>query len=438
MMRKYRLYIVVLFIGGMLPVVPAGAQESMHLKQYREKVLLYDHDLKASEQKKEMYEAQVQAARADFKPKVSAGLDYAFTGNPMELSLDQIGVTFQGRYNRYGLGVDLSQPIYTGGSLKANLERERIRSSNATQEIRTIRNNSVYQADRYYWQAVACKEVVQIAQQYMKSVDRLSEVVRQRVELEYTDRNDLLMTQVKLNDAHYQLLEARNQAEVARLAMNAYAGVALSDTLQTDSEVLLPDSLALQQLVSATSWEKRPELAVAYGRIGEQKESGKIAQAQFKPQLYVGAQGNYSAPGYDFRSDMDPNYSISATFRMPLWEWGKHKQVRRASDHAVAAFQENYEKTVERLCLEVATARVNLEQAMGRMVLSESSLAHAAENEMVALDQYQEGRVSIVEVINAQIYHQQACLNFIQAKLDVQIARSDYERACGQHADGVG
>lgn len=438
MIRKYKLYIVVLFIGGMLPVVPAGAQESMHLKQYREKVLLYDHDLKASEQKKEMYEARVQAARADFKPKLSAGLDYTFTGNPMNLSLDQSGTAFQGRHNRYGLGLDLSQPIYTGGNLKANLERERIRSSNATHEIRTIRNYSVYQADRYYWQAVACKEVEQIAQQYMKSVGRLCEVVRQRVELEYTDRNDLLMTQVKLNDARYQLLEARNQAEVARLAMNAYAGVAFNDTLLMDSEVLIPDSLAMRQMFSGCRWEKRPELAVAYGRIGEQKESGKIALAQFKPQLYVGAQGSYSSPGYDFHSDLDPNYTISATFRMPLWEWGKRKQVRNASGHAVAAFQENYEKTVERLSLEAATARVNLEQAMGRLALTEGSLAHAAESELLALEQYQEGRVSIVEVINAQIYYQQACLNFIQAKLDVQIARSDCERACGQHADGVG
>lgn len=44
----------------------------------------------------------------------------------------------------------------------------------------------------------------------------------------------------------------------------------------------------------------------------------------------------------------------------------------------------------------------------------------------------EEGNISIVEVINAEIYHLEAKVNFIQSKLNAQIVRSGLERARGE------
>ena len=53
----------------------------------------------------------------------------------------------------------------------------------------------------------------------------------------------------------------------------------------------------------------------------------------------------------------------------------------------------------------------------------------ASESEQMAMERYKEGNVSIVEVINAQLYHQQAQVNYIQSKLNAQMAKTDFERA---------
>lgn len=42
------------------------------------------------------------------------------------------------------------------------------------------------------------------------------------------------------------------------------------------------------------------------------------------------------------------------------------------------------------------------------------------------------GNISIVEVINAQLYHQDAKVNYIQSKLNAQIAKSGLDRAVGR------
>ena len=67
------------------------------------------------------------------------------------------------------------------------------------------------------------------------------------------------------------------------------------------------------------------------------------------------------------------------------------------------------------------------------MKLTEKSLEKAAESEQLATDKYKEGEVSIVEVINAQLFHLEAQINHIQSKLNAQIAYSALCRARGAY-----
>ena len=70
--------------------------------------------------------------------------------------------------------------------------------------------------------------------------------------------------------------------------------------------------------------------------------------------------------------------------------------------------------------LEVSVARKALSQAIERVRLSESSLAKAEENETKAVERYNEGKVSVVEVIDAQTYRQTSQVNYVQAKAAAQ------------------
>ncbi len=81
--------------------------------------------------------------------------------------------------------------------------------------------------------------------------------------------------------------------------------------------------------------------------------------------------------------------------------------------------------------LEVETARCNYVQAAEQVRITENSLSKASESEAMAIDRYREGSVSVVDVINAQIYHEEARRNFVRSKLNACIAKSALERACG-------
>ena len=78
---------------------------------------------------------------------------------------------------------------------------------------------------------------------------------------------------------------------------------------------------------------------------------------------------------------------------------------------------ENYSKVEDNIRLEAETAYCSYTQALQKVRLTGSSLQKAKESERLAMEKYKEGHLSIVEVINAQLYHLDANINYIQSPL---------------------
>ena len=139
----------VYIISGLLSFLsfPLIAQNSDYQAQYREKVLEYNQDLKAAGYNEAMKQEMIKSARADFKPKLSAGGNFNYTGNPLELSIDLPSMSsplyFQGKDLKYGATLSLSQPIYTGGGLRANYQKAKQEKELASNEFDRIKSNTL-------------------------------------------------------------------------------------------------------------------------------------------------------------------------------------------------------------------------------------------------------------------------------------------------------
>lgn len=398
-----------------------SAQQSALLEKYRSMALGYNHDLKAAERNISASMELENMARADLKPKLSGGANFNYTGNPLELTLEMPAldnpVSFQGKNVNYGASVSLLQPIYTGGRLLESIRMAQHQQSLASSQTEVISAAVCFQTDMQYWNTVARKEMVDIASDFKHSVSALATTIRERVEAGLVDPQDLLMAEVKLNEAEYQLLQAQSSFETGRMALNSIIGEELEHATPTDS--CIPVVSVAESLLRQEEYN-RPELKMAYDKIKIEESSLKLNDSQYKPQLYVGVDGSYSSPGYNFHSDLDPNYAIYAKLSVPIFEWGKRKNQKRVSTHRIEMATDNLNKVTDNVRLEVQTARVALLQAIQRIDLAESSLGKAEENEQKAKERYAEGKVSIVEVIDAQTYRQTAQVNYVQAKVSAQ------------------
>ena len=401
--------------------LPVLAQQSTLLEKYRTMALDYNHDLKAAEKNIAASMEVEKSARADLKPKLSGAASFQYTGNPMELTLDipSIGLskTVEGKNLNYGGSLSILQPIYTGGRVLESISMAQHQQALAGNQAKALNDAVCYQTDIQYWSAVARQEIVDVAEDFRNSIAALVKTIKERVEVGLVDPQDLLMAEVKLNEAEYQLLQAQSNFETGRMALNSMIGVRLEQPTELDAQipiVVVSDSLWLSTGMG------RPEIQMAYDEIRIAESTKKLNDSQFKPQFYVGVEGSYSSPGYNFKKDLDPNYAVYAKVSVPIFEWGKRRSEKRVSSFRIGMAEDNLNKVVDRVELEVSVARKALSQAIERVRLSESSLAKAEENETKAVERYNEGKVSVVEVIDAQTYRQTSQVNYVQAKAAAQ------------------
>jgi len=401
--------------------LPVLAQQSTLLEKYRTMALDYNHDLKAAEKNIAASMEVEKSARADLKPKLSGAASFQYTGNPMELTLDipSIGLskTVEGKNLNYGGSLSILQPVYTGGRVLESIRMAQHQQALAGNQAKTLNDAVCYQTDIQYWSAVARQEIVDVAEDFRNSIAALVKTIKERVEVGLVDPQDLLMAEVKLNEAEYQLLQAQSNFETGRMALNSMIGVRLEQPTELDAQipiVVVSDSLWLSTGMG------RPEIQMAYDKIRIAESTKKLNDSQFKPQFYVGVEGSYSSPGYNFKKDLDPNYAVYAKVSVPIFEWGKRRSEKRVSSFRIGMAEDNLNKVVDRVELEVSVARKALSQAIERVRLSESSLAKAEENEAKAVERYNEGKVSVVEVIDAQTYRQTSQVNYVQAKAAAQ------------------
>ena len=401
--------------------LPVLAQQSTLLEKYRTMALDYNHDLKAAEKNIAASMEVEKSARADLKPKLSGAASFQYTGNPMELTLDipSIGLskTVEGKNLNYGGSLSILQPVYTGGRVLESIRMAQHQQALVGNQAKALNDAVCYQTDIQYWSAVARQEIVDVAEDFRNSIAALVKTIKERVEVGLVDPQDLLMAEVKLNEAEYQLLQAQSNFETGRMALNSMIGVRLEQPTELDAQipiVVVSDSLWLSTGMG------RPEIQMAYDKIRIAESTKKLNDSQFKPQFYVGVEGSYSSPGYNFKKDLDQNYAVYAKVSVPIFEWGKRRSEKRVSSFRIGMAEDNLNKVVDRVELEVSVARKALSQAIERVRLSESSLAKAEENEAKAVERYNEGKVSVVEVIDAQTYRQTSQVNYVQAKAAAQ------------------
>ena len=409
------------FCCGLSLSLETVAQQSPLLEKYRVMALDYNHDLKAAEKNIAASIEVEKSARADLKPKLSGNANFQYTGNPMELSLDVpsmgLSKTFQGQHLGYGASLSVLQPVYTGGRVLESIRMAQHQQSLAGNQAEAINAAVCYQTDVQYWSTVARQEIVKVAREYRNSMASLVQTIKERVEVGLVDPQDLLMAEVKLNEAEYQLLQAESNFATGRMALNSMIGGQLADPTEVEAAipvVVVDDSLWLSTGVG------RPEIGMAHDRVRMAESAKKLTDSQFKPQFYVGLEGSYSSPGYNFKKDLDPNYGVFAKVSVPIFEWGKRKSEKRASSLRIGIAEDALHKTVDQVDLEIGIARKALAEAIERIRLSESSLTKAKENESKAMERYDEGKVSVVEVIDAQTYRQTSQMNYVQAKAAAQ------------------
>jgi outer membrane protein TolC len=256
-----------------------------------------------------------------------------------------------------------------------------------------------------------------------------------RFEAGTVPRFNVLEAEVALANARPQLLQARNDYEVAELNLARSLGIntqTLGSTMPainpvgvlTTEEKPLPLAEAME-----LARERRPFLKQQREQILIQVENIKVALAGYQPRLT--ADGGYEMRNNEASKSLDKyvnGWFFGFTGSWNVFDggatYGRTKQAKAQLEEAKVT----YDDAVRQVDVEVQQALDQVQQSQDTIVSQEKTIEEAQEALRLSQEQLAAGTGTQLNVLSAQVSLLQSRTTLVQAQYNYNIAMAQFDR----------
>lgn len=395
--------------------------------------------LKAGAATVEARQAEAQAYRASALPTLSLQAHGVRTDEPMlafgiKLNQARIGAAdFDPRsLNRpvaigaFGAGLNLQQPLYTGGRITAAREAGRLlaESEQAAQEQR--KQDVALAIVQAYFGAQVAEQAQNWARETVEWAAEMERFVAARVDQGLWLPSERARVQAFRAQAESQQAEAHRLRQTARSGLGLLLGSGpIEDPLPSPIE---PAAAPAQALAG-----HRGDLQAAALLAAAAGESRKAAQGILRPEvgleLGAGTLRHSLADGGSWSSA-----SLGLKWKLINEPERRRVQAAAAQERAARELLSFKRQQAEH---EVREARSGVTAAAARIAAARKALAAAEESKRLREARHREGLLPLIEVLDAQAALEGARTLILQSLYDLRVNRARLDLAQGHPVEGV-
>jgi outer membrane protein TolC len=339
-------------------------------------------------------------------------------------------------------GLNLIQPIYTGGKITAGKRLAAIGTQVSEQKERLNRMDVINNADNAYWTLVAVDGKIEMLKAYMAQMDSLYSQTEHAANVGLSIRNDLLRIDARRSDIEYNLKKAKNGREMCRLSLCRLIGVdASTQIMPTDTNIDVAEPALLSADIS-----NRPEMAMLGLAIKANEQQVKMAKADYLPTIGLALgyfrYGNIkTVTSYTLADGTAGKYSNTTndglgmgllSVKIPIFNWGTTGKKVKKAKLELQKSEVNLSKNERLLTLEAQQAITNVYDGYDLVLSARKSLAQAEENLQNIQARYKVSLCQMIDLLDAQSQWQTAKSNLLEASAQYKIYQTNYLRVTGQ------
>jgi outer membrane protein TolC len=436
--------------------------QEMTLEQCRKKAIENNKKISIAYKNKEKADLTVKSTFTNFLPKLSAsGIAY-YTSSKSDLALklgsmqifdpNLVSSIVPSQYypiieglsvislpdmnfrlnlnNTYLAGINLEQPIYMGGKIRAGYKMSKIGDEIADLNIKLTESEVIVETDKAYWTYVQTLELQKSAKTYKETVEEFYRVVNNAVETGMKSRNDLMKVQVQLNQANLQLQRAENGVRLSGMNLCQILGLPLLTDIMP-SQSFNENILSVNSEIDITT---RPEYEMLNKQIEFKVQEERVVRSDFLPSVGVRGAYNYTY-GVKLNDDLlfdKGGFSAMVSVSIPLFHWGEGaRKIKIAETERIITELQSYDLN-EKMVLETQQAIDKYNELLLEVAMTKTALDQAQENLKMSKDYYEVGMESISDYLEAQAILQNAESEYIVAKTKLEIGKTEYLKAIGR------
>ncbi|MBR4533845.1 MAG: TolC family protein [Bacteroidaceae bacterium] len=344
--------------------------------------------------------------------------------------------------NMTGVAIMLTQPLYMGGKIRAYDHITRLAEEAAGVQHTMEEQDLLVSVDEAYWRIVALQSKKQLAESFLKTVQKMDGDVEKIIAEGMATKADGLSVKVKLNEAEVAMIQVNNGLALSRMALAQICGLPLDTefTLVDETRDLTNDNIDTWLDVNAdaagaveTAMGNRAELKALDIAAQVKREQVKVARSEYMPNLALTAGYLLSNPNVynGFQKKFGGLWSVGVMLKVPILTWGDRVyKVRQAKAEAAMA-ETRAEEVREKITLQVNQNQQKLQEARERLATARRSKDQADENMRIANLGMREGVIPVSNVLQAQTAWLSAHSTLVEAEIDTRLAHLYMQRALG-------
>lgn len=389
-------------------------------------------------------EAELMQANAAFYPAIGFYTEYTEGDAPSAYLFKKIdqrqlppNVNFNrpGEFENWESGLTGRLNLFNGGRDLLHRMMAETGVTISRLDRQTIENSLIASAIQAYYNSLAARAFIDIAEASVDTVESQLRVMEVRYRAGGALKSDLLSLQVRLAEARQEVVDRENQYQKALTALSNIMGISPEPPVRLRQEAALPVKVPKHYLGGvAFALDHRPELKKVRQQLVRSRMNVDRARAGYLPR--VDLEGKYYLDDEDLDYDTDrENWTMGVMLNWDIFSGfstrAQELKAKAALDEMLSADRE----TALSVRMDVKTAYLDAEAARARLEVARASVAAAEESLDLVKKQYEGGSATITRYLEAELDRNRARTRAAAAFYDRDKAIADIARAVGYWAN---
>ncbi len=308
-----------------------------------------------------------------------------------------------GREDNYAAGVEVSQLLYSGGSVGAALKAAKLYREIAQTRIRQTENELVRDIQVGFNDILLADEQVKVQEASLAQLEDLLKQAETRRRQETASEFDVLTARVKVANERPVLILARKRADLARAAFRSLIHLEPENFLLSGELAYVPEERSLEDW-QEQGLEQRPELVELRHFLGMRQADIRAEQGGYLPQIraFANYEGTNPESG-SARDEWEWGWTAGVTAEWDLFDGALRRNRIAEKRLELEKEQETLADTERQVLLEIQTHYLDLKQAEETVAASAETVALAEKSLEIARTRYENGLATYLDYTDANL-----------------------------------
>ena len=385
---------------------------------------------------------RIVQAKSGFLPQVNFTEAFMHTTNPMwafGTQLNQERITQQNMdinslnhpdpVSNFNSALSVEWLVYQGGQTQIGLNQAQLDRDSQELLLSRTRQEVVAQAATSYIGLLLTYHHLDVILKSLETAREHLKMIQSRYDNGLLVKSDLLRTEVHIAELEQERIQAESQIAIAGATLNAALGVTGGSNwqLNTPLEKGDPTSMPVEEWIDMAQ-SHRPDMQ--YVLLQERLAEAEIQKSKAARLSRVNLIGSYEVNTPDFRDSGD-NYTVGAVMQLNLFNGDRTSAKIQEAESMLSRAHAMRLDMLSGIEVQTREAFLLALSAWDRIQVASTAVSLADEDLRIVRDRYENGLLTIVSLLDAEVAFQYAQVNQYKSLHDYTAARIRLALAAG-------